>query len=167
MRVVLDARMAGSTGIGRYVRRLVTHLGGAEDLEVLVAVNPGDPMAWLPPGDRVRPVCFPRRIAPFSWREQWNLAPALMRWKPDVVHAPNWNAPFRLPVPLVVTFHDLIYYHYPDSCPSWLAHRYARWALRRMAKRAAHIVSVSQGTADDAVQALGADPARITVVHHG
>ena len=63
MRVVIDARMAASTGIGRYVSRLLAHMpaAGGDDLEMLVAVNPGDPMAWLPDSERIRPVCFERR----------------------------------------------------------------------------------------------------------
>jgi glycosyltransferase involved in cell wall biosynthesis len=169
MRVVLDARMAASTGIGRYVRRLVEHLpaAGGADFEMLVAVNPGDPMAWLPDTEQIRPVCFERRIGAFSLREMTGLGKALLRWKPDVIHAPNWNAPTGLDVPVVVTLHDLIYYHFAGSCPSRLAHWYARWALPRVARSADYLISVSQATKDDAVRSLGVAEERVTVVHHG
>lgn len=170
MRVVLDGRMAAATGIGRYVRQLVRHLAPvavARDLEVLVAVNPGDPMAWLPVSERVRPVCHLRRIAPFALREPWALPRALRRFRPDVVHLPNWNGAGDMGVPLVVTLHDLIYWHHPGSCPSRPAHWYARWALRRAARAAARVVAVSQATADDVAATLAVDPARIAVVHHG
>lgn len=169
MRVVLDARMAASTGIGRYVRSLVQHLpaAGGDDFEMLVAVNPGDPMAWLPDSERIRPVCFERRFGLFSMGEIIGLGKALMRWKPDVVHCPNWNAPKGLDVPVVVTLHDLIYYHVAGSCPSRLAHWYARWALPKVARAADHLISVSQATKDDAIRSLGVAPDRVTVVHHG
>src|SRR3990167_1984102 len=168
MRVVLDGRMASATGIGRYVRELTRHLARvaeARDLEVLVAVNPGDPMAWLPGSDRGRPGGHLRRIEPLSIREPWRLGSALRRYAPDVVHLPNWNGAGDMGVPTVVTLHDLVYWHYPGSCPSRPAHWYARWGLRRAARTATRVVAVSQATADDVGTTLGVPAARISVGH--
>ncbi|MCI0341227.1 MAG: glycosyltransferase family 4 protein [Planctomycetales bacterium] len=167
MRVALDARMADRTGIGRYVRLLVRHLAALDACDLTVLLNPGDSGAWLPASPRVSLAILPARVPVFSWREHWTLPRAVRRLAPDVLHVPNWNAPARPPVPLVATIHDLIYFHWRESCPSALGHRYARWGLRRVARVASRLVAVSAATRDEAVRDLGADPARVRVVHHG
>lgn len=75
----------------------------------------------------------------------------------------------RLPkIPLrraVATFHDLFVLTGEYSTPEFRA-RFAEQA-RDAASRASAIIAVSRFTADQAISLLGADPAKVFVVHHG
>lgn len=63
----------------------------------------------------------------------------------DVFHFPNYLGPGTLPVPKVVTVHDLSIYRFPSLAPwrRWVAHR---WLLPAALRSAARIIVVSEAT---------------------
>lgn len=66
----------------------------------------------------------------------------------------------------VVTFHDL----FVVDSPEWYQAAYASWygyTLRRLARTALHIISVSEYTKRRLVARFAVDPAKITVIHNG
>jgi glycosyltransferase involved in cell wall biosynthesis len=155
-------------GIGTYVRELVPALAaadGAPELTLFHASFPGrrgEP--WM---DR-----FSIRELPHGIRRlypEWALLgrPALPQdlAAMDLVHAPS---PVAVPPPgsgqrLVVTVHDLAFRIYPRLFPAvW---RNLFWAgVRRAARNADALITVSEHTARDLVRFTRADPNRVHVV---
>ncbi len=78
-----------------------------------------------------------------------------------VLWSPCGAGPWRYG-PQVVTFHDLFAIEHPE----WYSPAYARWygfLSRRLARRAVHLLAVSNYTRDRVAQLLGRDPHEITV----
>ena len=72
------------------------------------------------------------RVVPGSggtkW-QQWDLARALGRDKPDVVFAPGYTAPLTASAPTVLTVHDVSYFDHPE----WFSPREG-WRLRTLTR---------------------------------
>jgi glycosyltransferase involved in cell wall biosynthesis len=121
------------------------------------------------PADRFRHVEAP--VAPHStlgrtWWEYARLPAAVRRDGCDLFHGLGSLSPWSRGRPLVLTVHDLIYRHYPQTVP--LGHRlFMETVLPRVARRAARVIVPSQATAADAVNVLGVAAARIRVVPYG
>ena len=117
MHVVLDARMAWHSGIGRYVRGLGRELTRQDPgLKLTLLVDPGassEPWSDLP----VTLEPYPAEI--YSLREQW-LGSWICRrraWSGALFHFPHYNAPWLLPPRSVVTVHDLTHLELPEQFP--------------------------------------------------
>lgn len=83
----------------------------------------------------------------------------------DLVHLAHLPAPRSLPVPFVLLLHDLKALHGED--PSLSRRMAARRVVLHAARRAAHVITVSQALKDELTAALPVDPARVSVVPHG
>ncbi len=85
----------------------------------------------------------------------------LRRHPVDVLHV-QYTAPPFAPCPVVVTIHDLAFEHLPETFNrrSWIQ---LRLTVRRTARKAAHIITVSDYSRDDIVETYGVAPERITV----
>ena len=94
--------------------------------------------------------------------ELWQLALAARRDRADLFHAPHYVCPPWLPCPAVVTVHDLIHLRFPVRHRHPLAPLYARLMLRLAVRRARRLITVSESTRQDLVDAArapaGADP---------
>jgi glycosyltransferase involved in cell wall biosynthesis len=160
--------LADATGIGRYVRELVSGLAavrGADELTVSSTREEPRP-DWIPPGVRERVVPWPRRQVQAAW--SLGTGPRLERavGELDVVHLLHPFPPVRTSAPLVVTVPDL----FPLERPEWFP-RSERWSYRRSLElvrtRAQRIVVPSAYTADGVTHILGVPAARVEVVPHG
>lgn len=67
---------------------------------------------------------------------------------------------------VVLTIHDLIYHHFPQSVSKgqWL---FSEWVLPLVARRAQRIIVPSRFTAKDVVENLGVRPERVRLVPYG
>jgi glycosyltransferase involved in cell wall biosynthesis len=83
----------------------------------------------------------------------------------DVLHFPqNFIVPFEYPGRTVVTFHDLQQEYHPE----FFSGEELRWRERNYrpsAKKATHIVAISQYTARSLAEKYGISPDKITTVH--
>lgn len=148
MRIGIDARMIHNTGIGRYLRNLLQHLARLDQHnEYLLFLNKGETQSLVQENFTEIPLNIPTPL--YSLREQSWLPLAIRRWQPDVMHYPNFNLPVCSRSPYVVTIHDLIYFLYPEQCPSRLAHSYARWMLAHSAKHANLVLTDSEHSKQD------------------
>lgn len=163
--IVLDARMARHSGIGRYIRNLVRALPeSAPDLSLTLAANPSQDLSWAPAGVRQRR--FPREVPIYSASEQVLLPGWLSDLGGDLLHVPHFNVPVLHRGPVVATLHDLIYLRFPQEAGA--ARRCAASILIRLAaRRARRLIAVSEATRADLATTLGVDPARVEVIHHG
>lgn len=83
----------------------------------------------------------------------------------DLYHEPNL-VPFRVPLPTVVTVHDLSVILFPNWHPAERVKRYEQ-AFERGVKTAAHILVDSEAVRSEALRVLGLAPERVTTVHCG
>lgn len=106
------------------------------------------------------------------WREQVGLARQAARDHLDLLHAPCLTAPLRLPCPLVMTIHDMIWYfpeRFSSAKPSGFQRQVMAWYYRTipelMARRAAAVITVSQAAKASIVEHLALSPERVFVTH--
>jgi glycosyltransferase involved in cell wall biosynthesis len=163
MHIMVDGRMISNTGIGRWIQNIVTHLVKIKsDHKITVLVNRDS--------ERVRSFGIETRrlhfSAPaYSLREQMLLPLELRSGRPDVVHYPNFNLALADRTPAVLTLCDLIYYLFPQACPSWIGHQYARWMIRMAARKARRIITLSEYSKRDMVRHLGCPESKIAVIY--
>jgi glycosyltransferase involved in cell wall biosynthesis len=152
LRIGIDLSPLAQTraGTARYLTNLVSHLEREPDVELHGHGFRGPQRALAPVRDTA-----------------WYLGalPLLARGD-DVLHCPSFRAPVRLPVPLVVTFHDLAVLRHPEAFNRW-TRSYSRAFLPQVARAAARIVAVSQFTRDELVELLGVPERKIRVIPNG
>jgi len=151
------------TGVGRYLEDLLAGVR-ALDLDWEWRLHlPGEPFEhplWADP--RVTP-CFHRSRRRTTVWELFELPPRLAADRPDLVFAPAYSLPPRLPAPGVVTLHDLAYEHEPGEF-RWRERWRRRLLARSAARRAARVLVVSPGIAAEVTAAYRVAPARVAVV---
>lgn len=143
-RIAIDCRKIDDFGIGTYIRNLVRELAEIEgDEEYLLILRTGGD-AHVPRHPRFRQaICD----APnYSIRELVAIANILERDDVDLFHAPHYVVPFTRRA-VVVTIHDLIHLRVPaDSLPAG-GRAYAKWMIRRAAKKASIVIAPTAAVA--------------------
>jgi glycosyltransferase involved in cell wall biosynthesis len=106
MRIVIDARTLGWTGIGRYVHHLLLELEKLDEVtEYIILLRDADRGRWQPTSANFTVVTA--NMEPYSLAEQTQLPGLLRSLKPDLVHFAQFSAPLLYRGPSVVTIHDL------------------------------------------------------------
>ena len=161
MRVAIDTNPLYVTqaGVARYVRGL---------LRGLAAVQPPD-CQWHRVAWEVENLAYtqPQRAAKTAFRElfwaRWIAPLTMRRMDADLLHATSAG---RLHVPRgtkqVVTLYDLALLRHPGRFRRW--QRFAGQRGLRQLHAADHVITISQFTADEAMQLLGLPAARLTPV---
>ncbi|QEC46256.1 glycosyltransferase family 4 protein [Baekduia soli] len=98
--------------------------------------------------------------------QQTVVAGAALRARVDLLHSLGNIAPLAGPRRRVVTIHDLIYRHHPETTTGVLAAGVAA-LVPAVARRATRIVADSQATAADLAELGGVDPGKVDVVPLG
>lgn len=170
MRVVVDGRFWGWTGIGRYVRRLLEHLAPLDlENEYIVLLGSDDVANWAPPGPN-----FSSRISdarPYRWDGQALLWRQLRDLRPDLVHFPHFNVPVFYRDRFVVTVHDTTMLSFSVHCDDspWIEpvrrakRTMARVTMSNAVRHAESVITPSQYTASDLASRLKIDPVRTVV----
>ena len=160
MYVLLDCRMAGWSGIGRYTTGLARALAAREDIGLVQVCAPGEtPPA--PAGAAGRIVTAAAH--PFSVLGAVELGRMVHRMKPDVVHCPHFPTPLPSRGALVVTLHDLIPLVVPGVMPSALRRAVYRRCNARAVRLADRLVVPSRATAADVQRLFPAARGRLVV----
>jgi alpha-1,3-rhamnosyl/mannosyltransferase len=155
-------------GIGRYLYGLLTGLCALPGQHRVVLFfdpslpNQRFPLDQLASSGRLElyPIAFPL----YSPREIWNWL-RVLRIKPvDVFHAPYIWAPTLLPCPLVTTFHDMIFDHYPEYIPGRRFLIPYKVMSRLALIKSKRVIAVSQATRDDIVAFAGFGSAKIDTI---
>jgi glycosyltransferase involved in cell wall biosynthesis len=110
----------------------------------------------LPTHNPLARIVWEQAVAPFSYRRRLI----------DVAHGPVNVGPFLSGVPSVITLHDLAFLRFPHTFRR-SKQLYLSGAARISCRRAAHVITPSEQTKSDAVEAFGLDPERVTVVPQG
>ncbi|MBU6430156.1 MAG: glycosyltransferase, partial [Cyanobacteria bacterium REEB65] len=161
LHIGLDARMWHHTGIGRYIRALVRELPA---FGVRLTVWGPPEILDLPELAHAHRRTFAAPI--HSLAEQFGLAADVPRSDVALFHSPHVNMPLLGNFARVVTIHDLIPLHHPETLgPAGRAY-FRLMATRLVPARARWILANSAGTREDLV-AHGVRPERIAAVSLG
>ncbi len=164
MRIGIDARMIDNTGIGRYLRNLLIHLARLDNKnEYIVFVNQGNSQVVTQKNFIFVPLKI--HVPLYSFSEQSWFPMEIRKWKLELIHYPNFNVPLLFPCPYVVTIHDLIYYLYPDQCPSKIAYYYACFMLQYAIQHARIIMTDSEYSKQDLIQYFHIPTKKIQVIY--
>jgi len=152
-----------SAGIHTYIDHLLAHLPHVDSgVRYTVYTN-----AQPPIDARIRPARLPTAQPPMRilW-EQLAQPLALLRDRPDVLHAAAFVAPLASRCPSVVTVYDLSFALFPDFFrgPN---QTYLRIFTRRSARRARRVVAISEHTRRDVHRLYGVPLDRIDVACPG
>lgn len=154
----LDIRMIENTGIGTYLRGLLTGFHQQKQMPRFTLFGKKNHSGK----DSSR--AFESPI--YSLREQLAYPRFLAQCK--LWHSPHYNIPyFKGKTKLVVTVHDLIHWVYRDQFFTPLQKFYAGAMFQRVVATADHIIAVSQKTKDDLIQYFAASPKKISVIYEG
>ena len=148
------------TGAGVFVARLVEAM--SDEVELALVSRRDDAARWTPFGDvlPLAPTARPRRLL---W-EQTTGPAAARATGASVWHGPHYTLPLRVPLPSVVTVHDLTFFDRPE------AHERAkvlffRRMIRAACKRADAVVCVSERTARRLAELVDIGGEVVTIPH--
>src|SRR3990167_10003333 len=109
MRIGIDVRLWNQTGVGRYIRNLVTNLAEIDKKNEYVLFARSEDKNEIDPF--IHDSRFMIEVADVSWHsiaEQIQLPKILNQQNLDLMHFPYFSVPFLYNKPFVVTVHDLI-----------------------------------------------------------
>ena len=113
------------------------------------------------------PHVFVRRTPPHTpfVRVPVTLGAELRRRPVDLLHV-QYTAPPFAPCPVVATVHDLSFEHLPETFKrrSWMQ---LRLTVRHTARRAAHVITISEFSRRDIIETYGIAPERVSVTPLG
>ena len=171
LRVAVDATplLGLPTGIGAFCEGALAAMASRPGLDVRAFA-----VSWrrrhgiedrLPAGVIARQRPMPARPLHALWARS-NLPP--LEWfvgDPDVVHGTNFVVPPTHRAASVMSVHDLTPVHHPELCDAaTLAYP---GLIRRALARGAWVHTDSHYVAGEVIEAFGADPERVRVVHPG
>jgi glycosyltransferase involved in cell wall biosynthesis len=160
MKIGIDARLYGPEhgGIGRYAQKVIENLeklNSQNDYVVFLASDGYE--AYQPQNPRFTKVLADFRA--YSLQEQLSFPFLLNKYKLDLTYFTHFNAPIFYSGRYVLTIHDLIISHFPDSrattLPLWLYRVklvFYNLAVRRVARKAERIIAISEFTKQDIVK---------------
>ena len=156
-RVGLDIRMLQNSGIGTYLRGLLSGLGTL-GLENDLALFGPTPTETRPDHVFVAPI--------YSIQEQFQYPARLKQCR--LWHAPHYNVPlWKGKTKLVVTIHDIIHWIFRKQFLSPIQIAYAGFMLKKAVTSADQIIAVSHYTKKDLIEHFHAPEQKITVIHEG
>ncbi|MFZ2025164.1 MAG: glycosyltransferase family 1 protein [Microgenomates group bacterium] len=173
MNIGIDARLIGETGIGRYIRNLITELAAIDQTNTYVIFLPKDGFdTFIPPNIR-----WKKRVCAVHWhtlQEQLVMPWIFLSEHLDLLHVPYFNAPIFYPKPYIITIHDLTILHVTTGKattlprPLYFLRKIGYQIIVRLGiMRAKHVIAVSKSTKDDIVKSLGTNPKKISVTYEG
>lgn len=140
--ILIDARKINDGGIGTYARNVISDLVGRDIPVALIGNSESiEPYPW---SKRVRVIEDHARR--YSADEMLSLAKRVDFSSYALFHAPHYTLPFGVPIPTVVTIHDLIHLTHPQR----FYYRPVAWTLIASALwRADAVISVSEAARAD------------------
>jgi glycosyltransferase involved in cell wall biosynthesis len=158
------ALLGEPTGVGRYVRNLLREMAAADPGSRFVVFLDREGEDGLPADGRIDRARLPGRRGRniLAWTHLH--LPRLMRAHPVAVALfPFYTMPRRIPCPGVLTLHDITFTLHPEWFPLRARLNFAASAPGA-ARRAAHVLTVSECSRRDIVREYGVDPAKVTAV---
>lgn len=175
MTIGIDARLYGAIngGIGRYTANLIKQLENIDSTnQYFVFLSQNNFSDYQPQNKNFKKVLADFKV--YSWQEQLLLPLLLKKHHLDLVHFTHFNAPILYRGRFIVTIHDLIISHYPDSRATTLnpiIYRiklfFYRLVIKIIFMRAKKIITVSNYSKKDIIKLLKVPPDKISVTYEG
>ena len=166
VRVAIDIRRIGSFGIGTYIRNVVRALARLDKGSEYLLVGPSErfrEFGDLPPN--FVNIEFPHLEK--SLTNYFTFGRAVLHHRCDVVHVPHlfWR-PRYMPVPYVVTAHDMQTYMKPRPDAGWFRRTVHPAGSRRALGNATRILAVSNFTKNELVRLFRIPEDKIEVIYN-
>src|SRR5688500_2177969 len=121
MKIGIDARLWSQTGVGRYIRNLVTNLQEIDTKnEYVLFVQKQDLESIRYKVSSNKYTLVPTDINWHSVKEQVAFPYLLYKQDLDLMHFPYFSLPILYNRPFVITLHDLIIHHFSTGKASTL-----------------------------------------------
>lgn len=163
-RLVIDARLAGHSGIGTYLGEMLPRVVPALAAWRPVVLCQREGHAHVSGYVGRDADVAPWEVAPLSVADLWSTPP--VAGPTDLLWTPHFNVPLRSSVPLAVTLHDIL----PLTAPALAGYGRSlpvRAWLRAIKERGRAVFCVSAFTRGEVQRLAGLDPARIAITHLG
>lgn len=173
MRIGIDARLYGITGIGRYVKNLIGELEKLDqENEYVIFLQKKNYDDFRPQNPRFSKV---QVNAPYySFAEQIIFPIKIWQAKIDLMHFVNYNVPLLYSGARIISIHDLIgkefstfgmttrnIYHY--RIKKFISNLVLRWSVGVTKK----VIVPSYATKDDLIKSLRLDSNKMAVIYEG
>lgn len=156
MRVLLDGRKLNEGGIGVYTENIIVGLLEVGGVEISVLYR-DERCRQAPYANDVTWIREDARS--YSLDELLFLSSRIDFSRFDLFHTPHYMVPYRIPIPTVVTIHDLIHITHPERLYyPWVAKALIRSAVRR----ADSVLTVSRHTRAGVLALTRAPEAKVT-----
>ncbi len=184
MKIGIDCRLWGQTGVGRYIRNLVSELQKIdEDNEYVLFIRSRDyeVIRNLLAGKAGKELGISKNwkivIADIRWHsieEQVRFPMILNKEELDLMHFPYFSAPAFYKKPYVITIHDLIISHFPTGKASTLPLSLYnlkrlgyKYVVKRAVDKAKKIIVPTETVGKDLIETLGVHEDKIAVTYEG
>jgi glycosyltransferase involved in cell wall biosynthesis len=165
-RLFIDLRMLRHSGIGRYLQNVVPRvLPRLNDCTIQCLAYPKDieRFSWL---SEKSGIAIPVQSSIYSPKEQWERIRAAAPHS-GIFWCPHYNIPLFWRGRIITTIYDIIPIHPELGFRHPLKRMYAGFLFHQAVKRADHILTISQFTAQELFRHASCDPAKVTVTHLG
>jgi glycosyltransferase involved in cell wall biosynthesis len=172
MRIGIDARLWDQTGVGRYIRNLVTHLQKIDKKNNYVLFVRSQDLENFK--SQITNPNWKIVKADIKWHsisEQIKFPLILNKQKLDLVHFPYFSVPILYKKPYVVTIHDLIINHFSTGEASTLAYPLYfgkrvsyQFIIKQAAKKAKKIIVPSSATKEEIIDHLRIPGKKINII---
>lgn len=138
MRIAIDCRLIGQSGIGTFIENVVPHMVATPDADFVLV------------GNKARLADYARRenctvvectYVSFSPKELLQF-PVKEVNKCDVFYTPNFNIPMGIRIPIYCTIHDIVFFD-TEHFGSTLHRAALKWYVRRALRIAKGVFTVS------------------------
>lgn len=165
LHITVDARMIGSSGIGRYIENILKRIITEEDL-MFHLLGRIDELEKYDFSKRDNVNLIRCEFPIYSIEEQVKLAYKIPRIS-TVFFAPHYNIPIFYRGRLIVTIHDVFHLAMPEFVYGIHKFMYAKLMFKRVAKRADKIICVSKFTAGELKKYTDVNEDKIKVIYNG
>jgi glycosyltransferase involved in cell wall biosynthesis len=102
----------------------------------------------------------------FTWAagELFKVSPEASKVKADLIHGPAMFGPISSPIPVVTSFHDVLYFSHPELMKSKFLTEPVKWMEKRAASISKRIITISNYSAKGIEQYLNVPKEKIDVI---
>ena len=163
--MAFDARKLHDYGIGTYIRNILRELARMDrETEYVLICQQLDRDLAGSLGENFRVAIDSSK--PYSVREQISIPWTVLRSNAQLFHEPHYVLPPLARTRSVVTIHDCIHLRFPQYLPNRAALTYARTQMGSAARRADHILTVSEASKRDILHYFDVPPEKISVIYN-
>ena len=139
MRIAIDCRLIGQSGIGTFIENVVPHMVATPDAEFVLV---GDKALLADYAGRENCTVVECTYGSFSPKELLRF-PVKEVNTCDVFYTPNFNIPMGIRIPIYCTIHDIVFFD-TEHFGSTLHRAALKWYVRRALRIAKGVFTVSQ-----------------------